>query len=299
MQLRQRVCFFFIYCESSNSVEGENHQDDWVRSPAEWVPSSEGLHRLSAVHSPGGITNKPWEAIFLLTWPSSAETVRLWWWIRGPKSNWPCSQVPSEGEQVLQDLGEMIEAKNTKFTTPWSAEYCIAHLSDEPKIIVWKSQSSGLVAKKRQLDKSFGSHPFIGLLCVPAPFILKVLFHLWRFVFLWETRLFAFGFTAHCQSIYKKVVQQVYFCKCTHQPDTFACVHFFSFMWPEPQSLKRRCDLQLWETFSSLPFLQSVNAPTAAFPQKGRRKNKTSLQYFYWPPSGHRERSIQYDSQYG
>ena len=106
---------------------------------------------------------------------------------------------------------------------------------------------------------------------------LKVLLHLSSFVFPRETRLYAFGFTALCHNTRRFFAfpPSVLF-KVDSSPRAFACVHFCSFMCT--RSLKRRCDLQLWETFLSLPFLQNViTAPAAAFPQEQKRKNKTPI----------------------
>ena len=44
-------------------AEGEDHQDDRVRPPAERVPGQEGVHRLPAVHPPGG-TDKQAQKVF-------------------------------------------------------------------------------------------------------------------------------------------------------------------------------------------------------------------------------------------
>ena len=50
-------------------AEGEDHQDDRVRPPAERVPGQEGLHRLPAVHPPGGTQHKHHRKFFFTLTP--------------------------------------------------------------------------------------------------------------------------------------------------------------------------------------------------------------------------------------
>ena len=58
-------------------AEGEDHQDDRVRPPAERVPGQEGLHRLPAVHPPGGTQDKQSQKVFFYSDVAFSETVRL------------------------------------------------------------------------------------------------------------------------------------------------------------------------------------------------------------------------------
>ena len=48
-------------------AEGEDHQDGRVRPPAERVPGQEGVHRLPAVHPPGGTKKTITKFFFTLT----------------------------------------------------------------------------------------------------------------------------------------------------------------------------------------------------------------------------------------
>ena len=81
-------------------VVGEDHQDDWVWPPVEWVPGQEGLHRLPTMHSSGGNTKDLKVCIFVFSHVHFfAETVWLWRRVWGPKPNRPGAQVSPEGEE--------------------------------------------------------------------------------------------------------------------------------------------------------------------------------------------------------